>query len=106
MLVLVDPFINCALLLASLNFLFSQHLAFNFKRFYSCLYEQRCGKGNKIEVEKKTKETPFIFCSTTFLGKRSLLCFQKAILLQKHRERQLHLPAFLKCFPEAAQGKQ
>lgn len=62
-LVWVNPFIHCALLLASLSFLSSQHFVFNIKRPEVTdlhLSPKGHGKGTKMEVEEKTNQAPFI----------------------------------------------
>lgn len=108
-LVWVNPFIHCALLLASLSFLSSQHFVFNIKRpevIYLHLSPKGHGKGTKMEVEEKTNQAPFICYPPAFLFKMSSLYFKKALLLQECMKRQLHLPGFLKCFPKAAEGNQ
>lgn len=108
-LVWVNPFIHCSFLLASLSFLSSQQFAFNIKIpevIYLHLSPKGHGKGTKMEVEEKTNQAPFISYSPPFLSKRTLLYFKKAVPLQECIKRQLHLSAFLKCFPKAAEGNQ
>lgn len=95
MLVWVDLFIHCALLLASLSFLFFKHFAFNFKRLYSCLSAQRHCKGTKMEVEKTNKAETFYFLFTSISMWEFFAVFPKSSTLAKHRETTSSF-----CFPK------